>query len=106
MISFRKLGKNPIVYDFPIEFNCKNLYMGSKEGATFSTSIPISSKEWRVKFGRIPEVRVKVEKAKTIFNIIDDYSQKYIVEISNEHQSIIEGAILSAIDDDLLRGNF
>jgi hypothetical protein len=80
--------------------------MKFKEGGSFYTSIPISSKEYRSKFNRTPEVRVQVEENNTVFNIIDDYGVKYVVEISNDWQTIIEGAILSAIDDDLLRGNF
>jgi hypothetical protein len=106
MISYKKEGEKPIVYDIPIEFDCKKLFMKFKEGGSFFTSLPISSKEWRTKFNRTPEVRVKVKEDKTIFNIKDDYNQKYIIEISNDWQEIINGAIRAAIDGDLLRGNF
>ena len=106
MISFKKDGNiNPIVYDIPIEFNCKNLLMKYKEGGTFYTGFPISSKEFRKSYpdlGRTPSIKVKKREQETTFVITDDYEQKYFITISNDWQSIIEEAIKAAREDELL----
>lgn len=106
MISFKEEGnRNSIVYDIPVEFNCKVLFMKYKEGGSFFTSFPISDKEFRKShpgLGRTPSVRVKKGEENTEFTIIDDYGVVYFVIISNNWLSIINGAIEAAREDELL----
>lgn len=103
MMSFQKEGEKSLVYDFPIHFDCKNVVMGFAEGGSFSTHIPISSKEFREKF-RDDIARVVVSKTEnhTNFFIRDEYGYNYIVKLSNDNKDTIERAIKAAREDDLL----
>jgi len=104
-MSFQKEGEHnkPLVYDFPIHFDCKNIVMGYAKGGSFSTQLPISSKEFRGKF-RDDVAQVVVDKGKEItsFYITDDYGCEYIVKLSNDNKDTIERAIAAAREDDLL----
>lgn len=105
-ITFRQDGyERKLTYDYPVEFNCRTLYMKYIEGGSFSMTIPISDKEFRKlhpELGRKPSVKVNEYYDYTEFKIIDDYGRTYWIKIDSTHQKIIEAAIAAAREDELL----
>jgi len=88
-------------FDIVKEFDCRVLSFSYKEGGSFFTAIPISSKEYRdeqLKRGRKLPCKVDVCRGKrtTEFKIIDDWGSIHTVILSNGHKVDIEKAITQA----------
>lgn len=86
------------------EFDCISIWLFTEKTlqGTFGTSIPISSLEYRENNKTKAEVSIEIKNDWTIFNIIDDYGKKHIMEIHNSLSKEIEYAKSKAIEYKLI----
>ena len=104
--------KCPVIYEDReyygiVEFDCHNIYLYTEKtlSGTFSTTIPISSKEYRIHYKTKAKVKIIFLKDWTEFIIYDDRGIPVIMNIHNSLEDKINFAISSAVKNNLIKKN-
>ena len=85
-----------------IKFDCHDVFLKiTKEGGSYSTSIPISELEHRKKWNTKASVKIKELEDYVVFSIVDDWGTTEIMQIPKTMQEEIKTARYSAEKEEL-----